>query len=69
MLGVIDRFEENFVIVQLYNNDIVNIEKQEIPLEAKEGYVLNIGNSITIDYEETKKRKIKIENLTQGLWR
>jgi hypothetical protein len=69
MLGVIDRFEENFVIVQLYNNNIVNIEKREIPLEAKEGYVLNIGNSITIDYEETKKRKIKIENLTQSLWR
>lgn len=68
MLGIIDRFEENFVVVELYNDEVINIEKEKIPKEAVEGYVLNIDAEITINQEETEKRRKEIEELTKDIW-
>jgi len=68
MLGIIDRFEAEFAVVELENKKIINIEKNKIPIEAIVGDVLNIGNYITIDLEETEKRKKYIEKLTENLW-
>ncbi|MCY6372133.1 DUF3006 domain-containing protein [Clostridium ganghwense] len=68
MLGVIDRFEEEFAVVELDDGGMINIERNLVPKEAEEGYVLNMTDKITIDYEETEKRKKEIEELTEGLW-
>jgi transcription elongation factor len=69
MTGIIDRFEGEFAVVELENMKMLNIEKNKLPKEVKEGYVINIENEITIDYIETDKRKNKIEELTKDLWK
>ncbi|MFD3155391.1 DUF3006 domain-containing protein [Haloimpatiens sp. FM7330] len=57
MKGVIDRFEGQYVVIEKDNGDIIDICKDEIPQDAKEGDVLNIDSTITIDYEETKEKR------------
>lgn len=69
MFGVIDRFEEDFAVVQLDDNSIINIKKVKIPKEAKEGDVLEIDSFIAVNYKETEKRRKKIQDLTRDLWR
>lgn len=69
MTGIIDRFEEEFAVVELENMKMINIEKNKIPKEAKEGYVINIEDVITVNYVETEKRKNNIESLTEDLWK
>ncbi len=68
MIGIIDRFESEFAVVELENEKMINIKRTEIPKEAKEGYVLNIEEKITINYEETEKRKRKIDEITKDIW-
>ncbi|KEI01969.1 pyruvate kinase [Clostridium botulinum] len=69
MFGVIDRFEEEFAVVELDDRKIINILKEKLPKEAKEGYVIKITDeSIIIDYEETEKRKKEIEELAKDLF-
>ena len=69
MLGIIDRFEEKFVVIELENKKTLNIERDIVPMEAKEGDVLNTDNCITINLQETIKRKKYIEDLTNELWK
>ncbi|WP_027626090.1 DUF3006 domain-containing protein [Clostridium lundense] len=69
MRGIIDRFEERYAVVELDNKHMINIEKNKIPLKAKEGDVIIINNeNITIDYEETIRMKKEIEELAKDLW-
>lgn len=68
MLGVIDRFEGEFSVIELDDGTMINMEINLLPKEAKEGYVLNLTDEITINYEETEKRKKEIEELTEGLF-
>lgn len=69
MIGIIDRFEGDFAIIELENKTIINVERGNIPLEAKEGYVINLDNVITINFKETKKRKRLINELTDDIWK
>jgi hypothetical protein len=69
MLGIIDRFEGNLVVVELQDKRIINIEKSKIPIEAVEGDVLNIDKDITIDLKETENRKKHMEDLTGDIWK
>jgi len=68
MRGIIDRFEGDFAVVELEDGEMRNIKRELVPAEAKEGDVLNIIEVITIDYEETEKRRKKIEELTEDMW-
>lgn len=68
MFGIIDRFEGELVIVELEDSSIINIRKEDVPKEAKEGDVLNIKENITINYEETTKRKKKMQEMTKDIW-
>ncbi|MCM8711410.1 DUF3006 domain-containing protein [Clostridium sp. SYSU_GA19001] len=68
MFGVIDRFEGQFAIVELYYGKIINIKRELLPEGAKEGDVLSIEDKITISLEETNKRKMKIEEITKDIW-
>ncbi|MCB2305608.1 DUF3006 domain-containing protein [Clostridium estertheticum] len=69
MKVTIDRFEGFYAVCEKEDRAMMNIKRNDIPSEAKEGDVLNIINDkITIDNEETKKRKKEIEELTKNLW-
>ena len=62
MKVTIDRFEGKFAVCEKEDRTMINIKKDEIPLEAKEGDILIIeGNKIAIDFAETEKRKKEIE--------
>lgn len=56
-MGVIDRFEENFAVVVMDDGRILNIQKSKLPVDAKEGDVIVLSETIIIDYDETKRRK------------
>lgn len=69
MKVIIDRFEGEFAVCEKEDRKIIDIEISKLPSNAKEGDVLNISNdTITIDVEETEKRRRKIEELTKNLW-
>ncbi|EDS76955.1 DUF3006 domain-containing protein [Clostridium massiliodielmoense] len=69
MFGTIDRFEEEFAVVEFDDRKVVNILKDKLPKEVKEGDVLKFDHdTITIDYKETEKRRKEIQELTKDLF-
>lgn len=69
MKVIIDRFEGDFAVCEREDRSMIDIEISKIPSKAKEGDVLDISDDIiTIDLEETERRKRKIEELTKDLW-
>lgn len=68
MFGIIDRFEGKNAVIEMYSGEVVNIDIAELPEEAREGDVIKIDKTITIDEEETKKRRNKIHELTKDIW-
>ncbi|WIV11277.1 DUF3006 domain-containing protein [Proteiniborus sp. MB09-C3] len=69
MKGIIDRFEEDFAVVELEDETMKNIPKDLLPLEVKEGSVLIIdGDNIYIDEEKTEERKRKADKLLEDLF-
>ena len=66
---IIDRFEGNYAVCEKEDTTMINIERNKIPIEAKEGSVLSVTeDGVTIDEEETKSRKKNIKELTKDLW-
>ena len=69
MKGTVDRFEENIAIIELEDRSTTNITKDKLPIDIKEGdIVIFSDNKISIDKEETKKRKQEIHNLMDKLF-
>lgn len=69
MIGIIDRFEGNFCVVELDDKTFINIEIVKLPIGAKEGDAVKIYNAnICIDLSETEKRKQRIEAKAKDLW-
>ena len=68
MKGIIDRFEGKYAVVELQDGKMINIDKIQLPIGIEEGMVIDISESITINIDETKKRKEEIEKLTEDLW-
>lgn len=67
--GIIDRFEEDYAVVEFDNGFVENVEKIRLPINAKEGDIICIVNdSIIIDNIETENRKQKIERLMDELF-
>jgi len=62
---IIDRYEEKFAVVELENKQMINIPKEIIPTDAKEGDVI----SIEIDVDATNNRKENIHKLMSELWK
>lgn len=70
MKVIIDRFEGKFAVCEKEDRTMLNIEKSKIPKDSKEGDVLNIvSGEISIDIEETNKRKKEIGELIKDLWK
>lgn len=66
---IIDRFEGKFAVCEDENKKLINIKKEDIPKEAKEGDVLVlVEHRYVIDYTNTENRKKYIEVLTKDLW-
>ncbi|MDK2798643.1 MAG: hypothetical protein PWP27_248 [Clostridiales bacterium] len=62
---IIDRFQDDFVVVELPNKSIMSIPKAIIPEDAKEGDVL----IVQVDRKGTKKKKQEIEKLIEDVWK
>lgn len=70
MKVVIDRFEGRFAVCEKDDRTMMNIEKSKIPAKAAEGDVLDIEEgTVTLDVEETARRKKEIEKLADDLWK
>lgn len=69
MVVVIDRFEGSYAVCESDKGEIINIEKNKIPGDAVEGDVLRLyDGEITIDRNETLKRKNEVDKLLKDLW-
>jgi hypothetical protein len=70
MKVTIDRFEGNFAVCEKADRTMINISKEKIPPEAKEGDILIIdGDEIKIDASGTTKRKKSLDKLMNDLWK
>lgn len=58
MKYIVDRVEDEYIVLESTDGNMINIPRKLIP-EALENDVI----TIEVDYEETKKRKEKIEEL------
>lgn len=66
---IIDRFEGSFAVCEDDKRNMVNIERNKLSPEVKEGDVLNVDdNIIKVDAKETHSRRDKVKKLTDGLW-
>lgn len=64
MKYTIDRFENAFAVVELENGKFVDVPRETIPQEAKEGDII----SVTVDQGAIGKRKKQVEDMTKDMW-
>ena len=70
MKVTIDRFEGEFAVCEQEDRTMINIRRDNIPQEAKEGDILIIeGDSVSIDVAGTAERKKRINRLMNDLWK
>lgn len=70
MMLVIDRFEGSFAVCEKEDRTMVNIPKEQIIGDPREGDVIvTSGNQYHIDRAETEKRREEIENLIKNMWK
>jgi Protein of unknown function (DUF3006). len=65
MIVIIDRFEGDYAVVELEDMRFVNMNKELLPPEAKEGDVIEI----IVNTKETKNREKKIGKLMDDLFK
>lgn len=67
---IVDRFEENFVVCEVFDTqEFITIKKSLFPENIKEGdVVLYENNIITIDTSETKNVSERIKSKMDSLW-
>ena len=63
MKVIIDRFENEFAVIEIEKNKFINVPKILFP-NAQEGDVIKIE----IDKEETNKRKEEIQKIVNNLF-
>lgn len=69
MKVIIDRFERNMAVCEKPDRTMIDIKREDMPKNAKEGDVIIInGSAIIIDVKETERRKKKIDELTKDIW-
>lgn len=67
---VVDRIEENIVVLEDYFENVVNVDILLFQDEITEGDVVYIDEAgkYFVDKEETLRRKNEIEDLIKDLW-
>jgi hypothetical protein len=69
MQVTIDRFEGKIAVCEKADRTMINIPRDKLPAEAKEGEILIIeGNDIKIDSAATDQRRKMAEELRKGLF-
>jgi len=69
MKVVIDKFEGDFAVCEKEDRSLLNINRRNVPIDAKEGDVLDIqGEDVKIDTIETTKRKEMARLLGVNVW-
>lgn len=61
---IIDRFEGDYAVVELENKEMVDIPRSILPVESKEGDVINIS----IEETETENQKKRIQDKFNSLF-
>lgn len=64
----IDRIEGNIVICQGENGEMTELSKDILPQGREGDCVVYDGNTYTIDYERTQKRKEDMDSLLDSLF-
>lgn len=68
MKGIIDRFEEELVVVEI-DGEMKDFHKDLFPPEVVAGDVVEIeGNKVTVYKTETEVLRKEIENLMSEVW-
>lgn len=66
---IVDRIEEHCIVCEDSKGELINIYKNQVEGNPKEGEVLIKGhNKYHIDIEATKRRKAEIDELMKGMW-
>lgn len=65
--GIIDRFEGDIAVIEI-DGQTKDFERSLLPVEAKAGDVVIIGNPIMIDREGTGERRERVKRLMDDLW-
>lgn len=67
---IVDRIEENHVILESFNGDMIDIMRSKTKGDIKDGDVLiKNGDIFIIDVEETLKRKQAINKMMKNMWK
>ncbi len=67
---IVDRIEENHVILQSFNGGMLDIMRSKTKGDIKNGDVLiKNGDIFIIDVEETLKRKQAINKMMKNMWK
>lgn len=71
MYYVLDRFEEDFAVLEnIDNTEIINIKKDLLSDDIKEGDVLeNINDTWIFNKDKTEERRKKIDDKFNSLWK
>lgn len=68
-LYIIDRIEGDYLVLESPNGEMIDVKKEMVDGEAKEGdCLIKKGNYFFIDAEATIKRKEDIEKMVKGMW-
>lgn len=66
---IVDRFEGDYAILETENSTLINVNKNDIIGEVKEGDILvKKDNNYYIDKEKTDNRNMEINDIMKGLW-
>ena len=66
---IIDRIEEESIVLEDYEGEIIVIDKDKVKSIPLEGDILvKDGDLFFVDIEETRKRREKIKNIMKGMW-
>jgi len=69
MKVIIDRFEGDSAVCEKKDRTMLNVKRDKLPPEAKEGDILNINDDIiTVDSAATTKRKNTVNKLFADLF-
>lgn len=67
MYAVVDRFEDKYAVLETDDGQMLNVKRQLLPEDTKEGDVINLDD-MTVDKNETEIRKNIIRKLADELF-
>ena len=66
---IVDRLEGDLVVCEKEDGTMIDLKRDTLPEEVKEGDVLLVeGGNITVEEESTLERKERIKKLMDDLW-